>query len=154
MQEFHPVSILLMVAKAHIMKLALEGKRKIFCRTKRHDLHITLKKLTLKRKAGQTAFLLEGGVWTPRWRATISAGLPGASFIPHIPSMTVHSLPLPTVFFAEPQFPSRCSCLGPLLILTLKALILSWYAGALRARVKAFSMQLNAACGIIVLSET
>ena len=65
MQEFHPVSILLMEAKAHIMKLALEGKRKIFCRTKRYDLLITLKKLTLERKAGQTAFLLEGGVWTP-----------------------------------------------------------------------------------------
>ena len=44
------------------MKLTLEGKRKIFSRTEGHGLPVTLKKLTLRRKAGQAAFLLEGGV--------------------------------------------------------------------------------------------
>lgn len=80
---------------------------------------------------------------------TISASLPGASFISHIPSMTVHSLPLPTVFSAEPQFPSHCGCFGPPL-----HIVSSFMVWSIKRRVKAFSMQLNAVCGIIVLSET
>lgn len=76
----------------------------------------------------------EGGVWAPRPRGTVCSPL--------------------LLVSAEPQFLLRCNYLGPFFIPTFKALKLSWYTGALRAPVKAFSTQLNAACGIIVLSET
>lgn len=63
MQELHPINIFLMEVKVPAVKLALEDKRNIFPRTKGHDLPLTLKKVTLARKADGAARV--GSVWTP-----------------------------------------------------------------------------------------
>lgn len=68
--RLHLISISLMEVKFLAMTLALHGRGNICCRTKRHDLPVSLQKLTLATKAGWTA----GRVVSGPQRETKSAG--------------------------------------------------------------------------------
>lgn len=56
-----PINLFLMEVKTPTMTLALEGMGNVCARTKRYDLPVRLKKLTLAIKAVWVA--REGGLW-------------------------------------------------------------------------------------------